>query len=651
LDSYTNFYYIIMATEKNTLNLARKWRSQTFEQIVGQDLSIKMLKNSLARNRMFPVYLFSGQRGCGKTSTARIFAAAVNCAQLANFQRDATSCTVPCLACPSCTAMMGGNHPDFIEIDAASHTGVDNVRQIIDAANYMPLVGQKKIYLIDEAHMLSKAAFNACLKILEEPPTSALFILATTEVPKIPATIVSRCFQLIFGPLKAHQLKDHLRMLCTSEQISIEDTALDIIIDETEGSARDAINLLERVRFSNATITAQTVRDVLGKISMGELSILFTLIITQNASKLLEHLMLINFEQRSPQLLWDMIIQWCRAVLWTKYGVTALPGSMTQHIEELKACARSCSLNRLTAILTLLWAQEELFLRTTKKHLFLEMTLLQLCQQVDVIDLENLIKMCQKAPPPYTSPTSPLPTTVRDTISPQAPLPHTGGPGMLAIPTAEASAQAETPATVDRPASMPIPVIPLVRHSPNDGGSASPSDVYRATTDQSRVVASAKTDLSRHSSVGATTDQSRGWGAFLQEVTKLNDPLLCSICAQATFVTFNDETHTVTIQLSADSAFFKNKIEETKALWLPLLSRCFESCNGFTYVPKPRDIPSAVAPTELWRDRPTPNVVYKQQAQAPNEPVSAHNAAKWPKASLILRHFPGKIRKTKVGVL
>jgi DNA polymerase III gamma/tau subunit len=433
-------------------------------------------------------------------------------------------------------------------------------------------------------------------------------------------------------------------MLCTSEQISIEDTALDIIIDETEGSARDAINLLERVRFSNATITDQTVRDVLGKISMGELSALFTLIITQNAPKLLEHLMRINFEQRSPQLLWDMIIQWCRAVLWTKYGVTALPGSMTQHIEELKTCARSCSLNRLTAILTLLWAQEELFLRTTKKHLFLEMTLLQLCQQVDVIDLENLIKVCQKAPPPppYTSQTSPLPTTVQDTLSPQAPLPNTGGHGMLAIPPAEASANAEPPATVDSPASMPIPVIP----------SASPRDVYRGTP-----------DLSRHSSVGATADQNHGWGAFLQEVTKLNDPLLCSICAQATFVTFNDETHTVTIQLSADSAFFKNKIEETKALWLPLLSRCFENCNGFTYVPKPRDIPpvshssrndgGSASPSDVYRGttgRPVASVVYKQDVPTANEPVSAHNAAKWPKASLILRHFPGKIRKTKVGL-
>jgi DNA polymerase-3 subunit gamma/tau len=596
-----------MATEKNILNLARKWRSQTFEQIVGQDLSIKMLKNSLARDRMFPVYLFSGQRGCGKTSTARIFAAAVNCTHLSDFQRDATSCTVPCLTCPSCTAMMSGNHPDFIEIDAASHTGVDNVRQIIDAANYMPLIGRKKIYLIDEAHMLSKAAFNACLKILEEPPTSALFILATTEVPKIPATIVSRCFQLIFGPLKAHHLKDHLRMLCTSEQIAIDDAALDIIIDETEGSARDAINLLERVRFSNATITDQTVRDVLGKISMDELSKLFTLLITQNAPNLLEHLMHINFEQRSPQLLWDMIIQWCRAVLWTKYGVTALPGSMTQHLEDLKECARSCSLNRLTAILTLLWSQEELFLRTTKKHLFLEMTLLQLCQQVDVIDLENLIKMCQKT-----------------------------------------SAYAQV-ATTDRPDSMPIPVIPHVRHSPNDGGSASPRPTIAPD------VTSVKAD-----NQAPPPHQGHGWGEFLQEVAQLNDPLLCSICAQATFVAFNDETHTVAIQLSADSAFFKNKIEETKTLWLPLLTRCFENCQGFTYVPKPRDIPSAVAPTELWRDksavakamadRPAPSVIYNQPVPAPHEPILAHNTAKWPKASLLLRHFPGKIRKTKVGV-
>ena len=147
------------------LNLARKWRSKNFDQIVGQDNSIKILKNSLYLDRLFPVYLFAGQRGCGKTTTARVFAAAINCERLEKFRVQPKDELLPCNECYSCTAILAGKHPDFIEMDAASHTGVENVRNIVDAATLLPVLGKKKIYLIDEAHMLSRAAFNAFLKI------------------------------------------------------------------------------------------------------------------------------------------------------------------------------------------------------------------------------------------------------------------------------------------------------------------------------------------------------------------------------------------------------------------------------------------------------------------------------------------------------
>src|SRR5688572_28013273 len=179
-----------------TLNLSRKWRSQNFDQIVGQELSIRILKNSLYLAHFFPVYLFSGQRGCGKTSTARIFAAAINCDSLPLIQKNPKTHSIPCLNCNSCIAIREGNHPDFIEIDAASHTGVDNIRSIIESSSLLPLMGRKRVYLINEAHMLSKAAFNAALKILEEPPATVLFILATTNPHKIIDTVRSRCFQL-----------------------------------------------------------------------------------------------------------------------------------------------------------------------------------------------------------------------------------------------------------------------------------------------------------------------------------------------------------------------------------------------------------------------------------------------------------------------
>ena len=170
--------------------------------LVGQPLVVRLVKNSLYRNLIFPVYLLIRYSWLWKTSVARIFAAALNCDALEQFQKNPQNQQLPCLACASCQAMQAMNHPDFIEIDAASHTGVDNVRAIIDAASFVPVLGKKKIYLIDEAHMLSKAAFNAFLKILEEPPISVVFMLATTDPHKILETVTSRCFQLFFEPIE-----------------------------------------------------------------------------------------------------------------------------------------------------------------------------------------------------------------------------------------------------------------------------------------------------------------------------------------------------------------------------------------------------------------------------------------------------------------
>lgn len=379
------------------LNLARKWRPKSFDQIVGQEIPVRMLKNSLYLKKFFPVYLFAGQRGCGKTSTARVFAAAINCEKLQNFQQD-PSVSIPCMSCSSCRSIAGGSHPDFIEIDAASHTGVDNVRQIIDSSSYMPLMGQKKIYLIDEAHMLSKAAFNAFLKILEEPPASVLFILATTELHKVPTTILSRCFQVIFTALESGSLKDHLRAICLQEKIDIDDAAITLLFNETEGSARDAINLLERVRFSGEHITQDVVLQVLGKLSNKEIFELFSLILDRQPDLVISKLQTMSFESLAPQILWDTIVQLCRALLWIKYKVKDISGSFSGSVNELKQLAAKCSMSRLQAILQLLWTQEELFLKTNKKHLFLEMVLLEMCEQVNVVDLENLILAAKQSP-------------------------------------------------------------------------------------------------------------------------------------------------------------------------------------------------------------------------------------------------------------
>lgn len=376
------------------LNLARKWRSKNFDQIVGQDLSVRMLKNTLYLDHYFPVYLFSGQRGCGKTSTARVFAAALNCEKLSAFQEKPKTSKVPCLECTSCTAMMSANHPDFIEMDAASHTGVDNVRQIIDAASLLPLMGRKKVYLIDEAHMLSKAAFNAFLKILEEPPSSVLFILATTDPQKIIETVRSRCFQLFFKAVDAQPLLNHLEHVCKQERIAYEPEALQLIFKETDGSVRDALNILEQVRFSNSSVTAQAVLNVLGHLDDVSLLKLFEVLVSKGPKQLLAMVQKLNLTLFSPEFVWKKLIDITRAAIWLKYGVSAEHTAV--YGATLKRLVRSTSIAQLNTMLELFYDNEQLFIRTTEKHSLLEMILLQLCKKNDSEGSSGVPPLAQK---------------------------------------------------------------------------------------------------------------------------------------------------------------------------------------------------------------------------------------------------------------
>lgn len=369
------------------LNLARKWRSRNFIEIVGQELSIRMLKNSLYLQHYFPVYLFSGQRGCGKTTTARVFAAAINCEQLPVFQKNPQKISVPCLECASCKAMEASKHPDFIEIDAASHTGVDNVRMLIDSASLLPLMGRKKIYLIDEAHMLSKAAFNAFLKIMEEPPASVLFILATTDPQKIIETVRSRCFQLFFGPVEALTLQEYLVSICKAEHIAYDIAGISVIIKQTEGSVRDAINLLEQVRFSSSTVSRESVLRVLGHMDDAVLIALFERTLCSSPSSLLQFLRDLHWEKFSAPAIWERLIELVRAALWVKYDVE--PAQFAEHVDLLKNVLQRCTSMQLHAVLQTMCEYESLFAKTTAKHEVLEMMLLQICHHHHGTDSEG----------------------------------------------------------------------------------------------------------------------------------------------------------------------------------------------------------------------------------------------------------------------
>ncbi|HEX4069349.1 MAG TPA: DNA polymerase III subunit gamma/tau [Candidatus Babeliales bacterium] len=361
------------------LNLSRKWRSQDFDHIVGQDLAVRILKNSLYLGHYFPVYLCAGQRGCGKTSTARVFAAAVNCHALPLFQKDPKKHSIPCLACVSCVAMKEGNHPDFVEIDAASHTGVDNIRAVIESSSLLPIMGRKRVYLIDEAHMLSKAAFNAALKILEEPPATALFILATTNPHKIIDTVRSRCFQLFFTPIPHEILKNHLIFICKQEKIAHTDEALDLIVRHTEGSARDALNLLEQIRFSNAVVNKEAVLALLGHIDDQQIMNLIQLTMQGEAQNLVKLLHSLAIDKHKAEFIWQRMVILLRALLWMKYDVQ--PHELIASAKLLESTARYCTLHDLHRMIEVLYTHEEVFLKTTLQHVFLEIILLSLCAQ------------------------------------------------------------------------------------------------------------------------------------------------------------------------------------------------------------------------------------------------------------------------------
>src|SRR5918911_2644756 len=239
--------------------LARKWRPQRFDDVVGQRGVTQTLRNAIRANRIAQSFVFSGPRGVGKTTTARILAKGLNCEQGPTI--------TPCNNCPSCLEISSGKSIDVFEIDAASNTGVDNIRELRENAKYAPARSRYKIFIIDEVHMLSTSAFNALLKILEEPPPHVVFIMATTERHKLPATILSRCQQFIFRTIAPAEIHAHLRQIAEREGVMIDDRALSYIVKASEGSMRDAQSLLDQIiSFSGQQVVDEDVRDVLGFI-------------------------------------------------------------------------------------------------------------------------------------------------------------------------------------------------------------------------------------------------------------------------------------------------------------------------------------------------------------------------------------------------
>ena len=300
--------------------LYRKYRSQTFSQLVGQEVVAKTLKQAVEQEKISHAYLFSGPRGTGKTSVAKIFAKAMNCPNQVDGE--------PCNNCYICQAVTEGSLEDVIEMDAASNNGVDEIREIRDKSTYAPSLARYKVYIIDEVHMLSTGAFNALLKTLEEPTQNVVFILATTELHKIPATILSRVQRFEFKSIRTQDIKDHIQAILSKENISSEPDAVEIIARRAEGGMRDALSILDQalsLTQGNALTTAIS-EEITGTISLSALDDYVAALSQQDVSKALDSLNLLFENGKSMTRFVTDLLQYLRDLLVVQTG-----GENTHH--------------------------------------------------------------------------------------------------------------------------------------------------------------------------------------------------------------------------------------------------------------------------------------------------------------------------------
>lgn len=280
--------------------LARKYRPQTFEDLLGQDALVQTLTNAIQNNRLHHAYILTGIRGVGKTTTARLIARAINCT---GTDGKGGPTIHPCGECENCKAIAADRHIDVIELDAASKTGVDDMREILDGVRYKPTMARYKVYIIDEVHMLSKSAFNALLKTLEEPPAHVMFIFATTEIRKVPVTILSRCQRFDLQRISIETLVKLFHKVLTAENIEAEDEALHVVARAADGSARDGLSMLDQaIVLGNGKIDANTVKNMLGLADRQQTFTLYEKLLEGNIAEVLQILHQLYTDGATPML-------------------------------------------------------------------------------------------------------------------------------------------------------------------------------------------------------------------------------------------------------------------------------------------------------------------------------------------------------------
>jgi len=436
-------------TPTTAQSLYRTWRSRTFDEVVGQGHITQTLRNAVRTNSVGHAYLLTGPRGTGKTSTARILARAVNCLQ----PREGE----PCNVCGPCQSILTNRSLDVMEIDAASKSKVDEMRDVIDKVGYAPTEVRRKVYIVDEVHMLSASAFNALLKTLEEPPAHAIFMLATTDAHKVPATITSRCQRLDFRTISARDIVERLAYVCAQEGMQAEPAALEIIAQQATGSLRDALSLLEQVRaYEDAYITVTAVEDALGLARRETLAGLAESIVAGDAGAALALVGDLAAAGTDMRQYAKQLVQYWRDLLLLRVGATGRSHQDGASDPAMAALAARLTPADITTVLKAILQPDYSGRRSASAQWQLELAVVEASAHVAGSDSRPA-----QAAPPFAQPQAPRPREV----SAPAPSPaaHTlgqaAGPPVMSAPvTAALAANREPPAAQSRAAQSVGPM-------------------------------------------------------------------------------------------------------------------------------------------------------------------------------------------------
>ena len=494
--------------------LARKWRPQTFADLVGQQHIAVTLQNAIMQNRVAHAFLFTGSRGVGKTSSARIFAKALNC--------EHAPCEEPCNACQSCREITEGRSLDVVEIDGASNRGINEIREVLEAVRYAPSRDRYKIYIIDEVHMLTTEAFNALLKTLEEPPAHVVFIFATTDPNKIPVTILSRCQRYDFKRISNEDLFAHLSSIAHAEQIDFEPSALRLIARTARGGVRDALSAMDQViAFAPPPITGDRAAEVLGVATRETLTAMVKAILDQDVAKAIACIGRVEHYGQNLALFANDLLEFLRdATVVAAAPQSDIPTELSPaERAEIRSWLTQASIDRFQRLFHIWYQTTDSLSKNLSPRLALEMAAIRMCQVETVVPLDNILERLDvitqalsghidlspdalESVRAYLTPSS---STTQSTTTPS----HSPNPAATTNPeqystsphtTAQNSASGKTTSSTSTPANSPNPAATT---NPEQNSSHSPSigDIHHFPPYPSNASSEAPP-------IGATQDQS-----------------------------------------------------------------------------------------------------------------------------------------------